>query len=69
MRRRSSTIMGAGGSAVNVLLANDGNDTLVATVQAGTLGSNRLFGHNGNDRLQVGGGDGNLLNAGQAGTF
>ena len=57
--------MGAGGSAVNVLLANDGNDTLVATIQAGTLGSNRLFGHNGNDRLQVGGGDGNLLNAGQ----
>ena len=57
--------LGSGGSAVNVLLANDGNDTLVATIQAGMLGSNRLFGHNGNDRLQVNGGEGNLLNAGQ----
>ena len=57
--------LGSGGSARNVLLANDGNDTLVATIQAGRLGSNRLFGHDGNDRLQVNGGEGNLLNAGQ----
>ena len=55
------------GSALNILLAGDGNDSLTATILAGTPGANRLFGHAGNDRLQVNGGTGNLLNAG-AGT-
>ena len=52
------------GSALNILLAGDGNDSLTATMQAGTSGANRLYGHAGNDRLQVIGGSGNLLNAG-----
>ena len=55
---------GNGDSARNVLLARDGNDNLVATLQAGTLGANRMFGQNGNDRLQSNGGTGNLLNGG-----
>ena len=45
-------------------LAGEGNDNLVATIQGGTLGANRMFGQNGNDRLQVNGGTGNLLNGG-----
>ena len=52
------------GSALNVLLAGDGNDRLTATILAGTPGANRMFGHDGNDRLQSVGGTGNLLNGG-----
>ncbi len=52
------------GSAINILLAGDGNDRLTGTILAGTIGANRLYGHAGNDRLQVNGGSGNLLNAG-----
>ena len=52
---------GSGGSVRNILLGGEGNHNLRAVVQAGSLGASRLFGDSGNDRLQVVGGDGNLL--------
>jgi Ca2+-binding RTX toxin-like protein len=53
------------GSVRNVLLGGAGADNLHAEVAEGSPGANRMFGHDGNDRLQSVGGDGNLLHGGK----
>ena len=53
------------GSVRNEMLGGAGNDTIYAEVGEGSPGANRMFGHDGNDRLQSVGGDGNLLHGGK----
>ena len=55
------------GSVRNEMLGGAGNDTIYAEVGEGSPGANRMFGHDGNDRLQSVGGDGNLLHGGKGG--
>lgn len=53
------------GSVRNEMLGGAGNDTIYAEVAEESVGVNRIYGHDGDDRLQSVGGDGNLLHGGK----